>query len=653
MDNNYFDRMDRVLKAGTRKRIQEILVGIFGNGALGQSVAENLALMGFRRFLLVDFDHIEPSNLSRSTLARKNDVSKPKAEVAAQRLREIALADDLEIEYINGNLMEDVGKGVFWDCGIIVSAVDTMNCRAYINDWCVRAGKPFFEGGFTDYQINISGFAPVGNTYPVCLRDQIGEGDFDGKRNSCSTLKILDTELKIVPTIQFTSAMAGALIAKEIVLFLENRSTIIGKTLFFWGLNNETFDMIITPKANLKIREEAFMPVTPVKVRPNPTVAQMVKAIETTLGQPVTVSLPDTFVISGHCSCCGKEMVFNRRKSKVYDHERWCEDCRKEENYQSHLNFNNEWITIAEVSSSSAPEILQSHLRDIGVPANDVLEVMTFGNDTCNEYHVRLLECKPQMKFSEPQPFQPFNLADEPAEYYKGVANADDDIKSLEAVKQYFTDPKFQFEPGRSDVACYLSQQALDEFIAHATAIYNKKGHEAIGVITGYYCQSAEHPEQKMAIGTHFIPAGGCSTQITCEISLDDSIRIMDYNQLHKTFTVCWIHSHPGFGAFYSGTDKDTLLNQYNAPFQFGVVVDILKQESKAFKSIDGKMKEIEYHVFDPESQADAENDDEDGDEDAGEDTNKNTDQDTGKDSGKEVKLRHITLLKGKIIINL
>ena len=148
-----------------------------------------------------------------------------------------------------------------------------------------------------------------------------------------------------------------------------------------------------------------------------------------------------------------------------------------------------------------------------------------------------------------------------------------------------------------------------------------------------------------MAIGTHFIPAGGESTQVTCEISLNDSIRIMDYNQLHKTFTICWIHSHPGFGAFYSGTDKDTLLTQYNAPFQFGVVVDILNQQSKAFKSIDGKMKEIEYYIFNSESQADAENN--------GEETSKNADKDTDKDAGEEGKPRQITLLNGKIIINL
>ena len=608
MENDFFDRQNRVLLPGMPEQIQQTKIMVIGAGALGQAVLENLALMGFRRFVIIDFDHVEASNLSRSTLFRKEDIGKPKAEVAAKRLREIALADDVEIEYYNGNIMEDVGKGLFWDCGIVVLALDTQNGRVYCGDNCVRAGKPLFEGGFTDYQINISVFAPEGNTYPICLRDQMGEGDFDGKRNSCSGLKVKDTELKHIPTIQFTSAMAGALIAKEIVLYLEGRSKLIGKTLFYWGLDNSTFIMNTTPLPNLKIREEAFMPVTPVKLPLNPTVAQLVTAVEAALGYPSIIRLPDTFVFSGRCCSCGKVMKINRRKSKLYDHERWCSDCQRKLDYQNMMNHGNEWNSISEVSSSSAPEILQLHLRDIGVPADDVLEVYTIENGEFKEYHVRLMETKPTMKFSKAEPVKPFNLADDPAEYYKRVADADDDIKSLEEVKQFFTRPGFKVETGNSDVACYLSRQVLEEFNAHAMAVYEKKGHEAIGVITGYYCQSADHPDQKIAIGTHFIPASGDSTEVTCEISIDDGIRIMNYNQRHKTFTICWIHSHPGFGAFYSGTDRKTLMAQYNAPFQFGAVVDILKQESKAFKSIDGKMKEIDYQVFDLESRTEDKN---------------------------------------------
>lgn len=644
MENDFFDRQNRVLLPGIGDQIRTKKVFILGAGAEGQAFGMNWVLMGGSRVVFGDFDHVEASNLSRSTLFRREDIGKPKAEVAAKRLREIALADDVEIEYYNGNIIEDIGKGLFWDCDIVVCAVDTMNARAFINDWCVRAGKPLFEGGFTDYQINISAFAPEGNTYPICLRDQMGEGDFDGKRNSCSGLKVKDTELKHIPTIQFTSAMAGALIAKEIVLYLEGRSKLIGKTLFYWGLDNSTFIMNTTPLPNLKIREEAFMPVTPVKLPFNPTVAQLVAAVEAVYGDSSIIRLPSTFIFSGHCCACGKAMKINRRKSKLYFHERWCPDCQKKLDYQNMLFYTNDWVSISEVSSSSSPKILQMRLRDIGVPADDVLEVSTFENGDFNEHHVRLMETKPTMKFSKMEPVKPFNLADDPAEYYNGVADADDDIKSLAKVKQFFTHPEFKVETGNSDVACYLSRQALEEFNKHAMDVYEKKGHEAIGVITGYYCQSADHPNQRLAIGTHFIPAGGDSTEVTCEISIEDGIRIMDYNQKHKTFTVCWIHSHPGFGAFYSGTDKKTLMAQYNAPFQFGTVVDILKQESKAFKSIDGKMKEIDYQIFDLESLAEDENKDE----------SKTADEkDKENMESKEGQQRHFSLLNGKIIINI
>lgn len=597
--DNYFDRQRRVLRPGMSDIIQKTKVGIVGAGALGQSVAENLALMGFRRFVIVDFDEIEPSNLSRSTLFRKEDVGKPKAEVAAKRLREIALAENLEVEFINGDLMVDVGKGLFWDCDIIVCAVDTMNCRAYINDWCVRAGKPFFEGGFTDYQINISGFAPEGNTYPVCLRDEIGEGDFSGKRNSCSGLKIKDAELKVLPTIQFTAAMAGAIIAKEIVLFLEGRSSVIGKTLFYWGLNNESFDMIITPNPNLKIREEAFMPVTPVNVTLNPTVEQMVKAIEAALGQSVVVALPDTFVVSGHCNACGKEMVINRRKSLLWDDERWCETCRKKEGYHQHLDYNNEWVSISEVTSSSTPEILQRHLRDLGIPKDDVLEVTYFENEDFVTKHVRLAEHKPRMKMSSGKPIEPFSLGEDPEVYYAGRQDVADDMLALKQIQEYFNKSGSFHIVDPDGLSCFLSQQALDDFNKHAMTIYEKRGHEAVGQIVGYYCTDKDHPERKMAIGTHFIPASGKTSHVTCEISVDDGIHVADYCDRHKLLPVCWIHSHPGFGAFYSGTDQKTLLTKYNGSYQFGVVVDILNHQSKAYRAIDNQVKEVKYRVFD------------------------------------------------------
>ena len=41
---------------------------VVGCGALGNEVMKNLVLMGVGHLVLVDFDYVEPSNLSRSIL---------------------------------------------------------------------------------------------------------------------------------------------------------------------------------------------------------------------------------------------------------------------------------------------------------------------------------------------------------------------------------------------------------------------------------------------------------------------------------------------------------------------------------------------------------------------------------------------------------
>ena len=89
--NNYFDRQERVLGREVGEKIKDTKILVVGAGAGGNEVLKNLSLMGFRNFTIVDFDPIEDSNLSRTTLFSKGDIGKSKAEIAAKTLRQISL----------------------------------------------------------------------------------------------------------------------------------------------------------------------------------------------------------------------------------------------------------------------------------------------------------------------------------------------------------------------------------------------------------------------------------------------------------------------------------------------------------------------------------------------------------------------------------
>ena len=72
-------------------RVRAARVLVVGAGALGNEVLKNLALLNVQQLIIMDFDRVEASNLTRSILFRQADADagRYKAEVAAERLLEI------------------------------------------------------------------------------------------------------------------------------------------------------------------------------------------------------------------------------------------------------------------------------------------------------------------------------------------------------------------------------------------------------------------------------------------------------------------------------------------------------------------------------------------------------------------------------------
>jgi len=50
-----------------------------------------------------------------------------------------------------------------------------------------------------------------------------------------------------------------------------------------------------------------------------------------------------------------------------------------------------------------------------------------------------------------------------------------------------------------------------------------------------------------------------------------------------------WFHSHPGFGAFFSGIDRSTQAAFFSQPYSLGLVVDPKSQEERLFFGPDSR----------------------------------------------------------------
>lgn len=399
--NDYFARQNLLLRPEVGKMIKNLRLLVVGVGAAGNEVVKNLMLMGFRNITIVDFDYIEDSNLSRTVLFRTEDIGKSKAVVAAQRLKEMALAENPRIVGLHGNLMTDFGKGyLFMEHDIVISCVDTQRCRAFISDWCVRTNTPFFEIGFEAHTVNVTFFAPEDGyeqvtdgtvidklpssdgffpkplgKFTVCLREEIGQGDFDDNRNSCSGFKMADIDLAKIPTIQSAAAMSGAIVCTELIKYLSGGDTMRNKILYYYGLTHKTLCCSYQPNEECSIHQEN-MPIIELAVKPGDTIGDILGKISDKWSAYPLMQV-HSFVFSGYCASCGKKMEINKREDDMYDDERWCEECRSRYNdFATRLDFPNKWDkTPYEINPSSDESILMMCPQEIGIPYNDIMKV--------------------------------------------------------------------------------------------------------------------------------------------------------------------------------------------------------------------------------------------------------------------------------------
>lgn len=384
--SDYFNRQQMVLGAETGEKIKNTSVLVIGVGAGGNELLKNLLLMGFGNFTIVDFDFIEDSNLSRTTLFRKEDIGKSKALVAAQRLNEICLHENPLIKGIHGNIMTDVGPGIFIRHDIVVCCVDTLKARAYANDWCVRFKKPYFEMGFEKMNVDITFFDPCINNSP-CLREIIGQGDFPEHRNSCSGLKMKDVSLSHIPTIQVASAMAGVLVATEIIKYLQGNSSLQNKMLQYYGMRQQMNIIGIDRSDKCLIHSEPPFLYEKIPLDNNTTVRDFLHFVNNQSSEYFLVSLPDRFVLDGRCEGCNKEMMYNQRFSLIFDEQRWCDDCRalQQSNYQGNWNIISEFHL-----KMNDQGVLDKKLSSLGVPPMSILSLKGISHDIVNYRNVLL-----------------------------------------------------------------------------------------------------------------------------------------------------------------------------------------------------------------------------------------------------------------------
>lgn len=238
-ENDRYSRQ-RLISWWDQERLSSSWVMVVGIGALGNEVAKNLAQAGVGNLFLVDFDVVEPSNLTRSVLFRDHDKGRKKVEVAAQRLKEIN--PGINILTFHGDVSLDLGLGVFRRMDVVIGCLDNREARLAVNRACWKVGVPWIDGGIQELSGTVKVFVPPDSP---CYECTMSPKDYEllNIRYSCPLLKREDILVGKIPTVSTISSVIGGIQAQEAIKLIHNLGDSAGKCITYVGLTNY-FDIV-------------------------------------------------------------------------------------------------------------------------------------------------------------------------------------------------------------------------------------------------------------------------------------------------------------------------------------------------------------------------------------------------------------------------
>jgi tRNA threonylcarbamoyladenosine dehydratase len=136
-----FDRTARLLGDGGMARLAQAKVLVVGLGGVGSYAVEGLVRSGVGQLTLVDFDSVCVTNTNRQLHATVSTVGKPKAELMAQRCKQIN--PDVDVAPLQQFYREELAEAmVTKDYDFVIDAIDNVKAKLHLLHRCVSLEIP-------------------------------------------------------------------------------------------------------------------------------------------------------------------------------------------------------------------------------------------------------------------------------------------------------------------------------------------------------------------------------------------------------------------------------------------------------------------------------------------------------------------------------
>ncbi|MGE0755857.1 MAG: ThiF family adenylyltransferase [Pirellulaceae bacterium] len=362
-DHDPYSRF-RLIAWWDQEKLTRARVLVVGAGALGNEVLKNLALLGVGTIHVIDFDEIERTNLTRSVLFRRRDCGRPKAEVAAEALRD--LNPDIRVHSLAANVMTGLGLGFFQAMDVVISCLDNREARLWVNRQCWKVGTPWVDGAIQEINGVVKVFVPPDS---ACYECAMTEMDYRliNLRYSCPLLRQEDLVAGKVPTAPTISSIIAGLQTQEALKLIHGLPVSSGQALVFNGAANRFYATAFQRREEC-LSHETYGPIHETHLSAaGHSPRDVWEALAIVPDGDTRVHLDRDLVVSLTCEACGWERPVMRPLPEVRLRDARCARCH--ETARPRL----------EHTVDAASELSRVTLASLGVPAFDIVRVEHHG----------------------------------------------------------------------------------------------------------------------------------------------------------------------------------------------------------------------------------------------------------------------------------
>ena len=174
--NCRYDEQIAIFGQELQEKLSNLNMFMIGAGALGCEYIKNFALMGIScnkgKITITDNDNISLSNLNRQFLFHKNDINENSFKSFCAKREALKINKDMNIQDYQ-LLINDETRDIFNDefierQNILISAVDNINARKYIDNLSTFFNKIYINAGTEGTKANSDIYYP---NKSICLND--------------------------------------------------------------------------------------------------------------------------------------------------------------------------------------------------------------------------------------------------------------------------------------------------------------------------------------------------------------------------------------------------------------------------------------------------------------------------------------------------